>query len=126
VIIPEMTSETTTEKTSDVAACPGRPASRVTDRPARFERRVDPRTGEPYLAVFRRGVTLQDDPILNKGTCFTLEERDRLCLHGIMPPAVSNPTEQEARAYENYLRADDDVGRYLFLAALQDRNETLF
>jgi malic enzyme len=94
--------------------------------PKTFEERVDPRTGEKYLAVFRRGAMLKEDPILNKGTCFTLEERDALGLRGILPPAVSNPTEQETRAYENYLKAGEDVSRYLFLAALQDRNETLF
>lgn len=92
----------------------------------RFEERTDARTGEKYLAVFRRGAALKDDPFLNKGTCFTLEERDELGLRGIMPPAVSTEVEQETRAYENFLKAGDDVGRYLFLAALQDRNETLF
>ena len=91
-----------------------------------FERRTDPGTGEDYLAVFRRGAALKDDPVLNKGTCFTLEERDELGLRGILPPAVSTPVEQEARAYENYQRAGDDVAKYLFLAALKDRNETLF
>jgi malate dehydrogenase (oxaloacetate-decarboxylating) len=91
-----------------------------------FERRTDPGTGAQYLAVFRRGAALKDDPILNKGTCFTLEERDELGLRGILPPAVSTPGEQDARAYENFQRAGDDVAKYLFLAALKDRNETLF
>ena len=61
-------------------------------RPARkrFEERVDPKTGERYLAVFERGQTLKDDPILNKGTCFTLEERDLFGLRGILPAAVSS------------------------------------
>jgi malate dehydrogenase (oxaloacetate-decarboxylating) len=92
----------------------------------RFEERTDPRTGERYIATFRRGSALKDDRFLNKGTCFTLEERDALGLRGILPPGVSTPGEQETRAYENYLKVADDVGRYLFLAALQDRNETLF
>jgi malic enzyme len=91
-----------------------------------FERRTDPGTGEDYLAVFRRGAALKDDPVLNKGTCFTLDERDALGLRGILPPAVSTPVEQEARSYENYQRAGDDVAKYLFLAALKERNETLF
>jgi malate dehydrogenase (oxaloacetate-decarboxylating) len=104
---------------------PGAPA--VLTRPrARFEERVDPRTGQPYRAVFVRGRTVKEDPLLNKGTCFTLPERDALGLRGCLPPAVSTPGEQAQRAYENYLDAGDDVGRYLFLAALQDRNETLF
>jgi malate dehydrogenase (oxaloacetate-decarboxylating) len=90
------------------------------------EPRVDPQTGESYLAVFLRGSALKDDPILNKGTCFTAEERDAFALRGLIPPAVSTAEEQTARAYENYRRAGDDVAKYLFLAALQDRNETLF
>lgn len=81
---------------------------------------------ERALAVSLRGAALKDDPILNKGTCFTLEERDAFGLRGILPPAVSTEEEQERRAYGNYTRAGDDIGRYLFLAALQDRNETLF
>jgi malate dehydrogenase (oxaloacetate-decarboxylating) len=92
----------------------------------RFEDRVDPRTGEEYRAVFVRGPALKDDPLLNKGTCFTLDERDAFGLRGLLPPAVSSPEDQAQRSYENYLNAGDDVGRYLFLAALQDRNETLF
>jgi len=100
----------------------------ATARPGskRFEERIDPATGEKYLAIFRRGASLTTDPILNKGTCFSLDERDELDLRGLMPAAVSAPAEQEARAYDNYQRAGDDVGRYQFLAALQDRNETLF
>ena len=92
----------------------------------RFEERTDPRTGEKYRAVFVRGPELKDDPLLNKGTCFTLDERDAFGLRGLLPPAVSSPDDQAQRSYENYLNAGDDVGRYLFLAALQDRNETLF
>jgi len=92
----------------------------------RFEERIDRKTGEKYLAVFRRGAALTTDPMLNKGTCFTLDEREELDLRGLMPPAVCAPAEQEARAYDNFLRAADDVSKYLFLTALQDRNETLF
>jgi len=92
----------------------------------RFEARTDPDTGERYLAVFERGTALKDDPLLNKGTCFTETERQQLGLVGLLPPAVQTPDEQRARAYENYLRAGEDVKKYLFLAGLQDRNETLF
>ncbi|MEK7329260.1 MAG: oxaloacetate-decarboxylating malate dehydrogenase, partial [Candidatus Eisenbacteria bacterium] len=92
----------------------------------RFEPRVDPETGERYLAVFERGDRLKDDPLLNKGTCFTRGERERLGLLGLLPPAVQSFEEQASRAYGNYLQSGDDVRRYLFLAGLQDRNETLF
>ena len=92
----------------------------------RFEVRRDPRTGSPYLAVYTRGSALKDDPVLNKGTCFTHEERDALGLTGLLPPAVQSFDEQLERAYGNYLKAGDAVRRYLFLVGLQDRNETLF
>jgi malate dehydrogenase (oxaloacetate-decarboxylating) len=91
-----------------------------------FEERTEPATGERYLEVFARGVAVKDDPLLNKGTCFTAAERESLGLAGLLPPAVHTPADQSRRAYENYLKAADDIGRYVFLAALQDRNETLF
>ena len=92
----------------------------------RFDERIDPATGERYLEVFERGAALKDDPLLNKGTSFTLEEREALGLSGLLPPAVHTVAEQARRASVNYRLAHDDVARYVFLAALQDRNETLF
>lgn len=92
----------------------------------RFEEEIDPETGERFLSIYSRGEALKEDPILNKGTCFTREEREEFGLLGLLPPGVSTHAEQAARAYGNYLQAGDDVHRYLFLASLQDRNETLF
>jgi len=92
----------------------------------RFEERTDPRTRDIYWAVNGEGEAILDDPLLNKGTCFTTEERDAFHLHGLLPPGVATEEEQRSRAYENYLRSGSDVQRYLFLASLQDRNETLF
>ena len=94
--------------------------------PQKFDARIDPRTGERYLAVFRRGASVKNDPILNKGTCFTASERRELGLTGLIPPAISTPDEQLIRAYGNFLQIPDDPSRYTFLASLQDRNETLF
>lgn len=91
-----------------------------------FEKRIDPKTQERYLAVSRRGRALQADPLLSKGTCFPSEERRMFGLDGLLPPQVSTPARQRERAYENYLASGDDIHRYLFLTALQDRNETLF
>jgi malate dehydrogenase (oxaloacetate-decarboxylating) len=92
----------------------------------RFEERVDRTSGERYLAVFVRGAALKEDPLLNKGTAFTRRERESLGLLGLLPPRVATPEEQEARAWRNCQTAGDDLQRYLFMAALQDRNETLF
>lgn len=92
----------------------------------RFETRVDPQTQQRYLAVSVSGAGLKDDPVLNKGTCFTRDEREQLGLLGLLPPSVQTPDEQLNRAYGNFLKAGDDVRKYLFLAGLQDRNEHLF
>jgi hypothetical protein len=93
---------------------------------SRFVECVDPRTGETVWNVTLRGEALQDDPLLNKGTCFTEDERDAFGIRGLLPPGVATEEEQQARAYENYRKSGGDVQRYLFLAGLQDRNETLF
>jgi malate dehydrogenase (oxaloacetate-decarboxylating) len=72
------------------------------------------------------GQQLLDDPLLNKSSAFPEEERRHLRLLGLLPIHVSTIEEQSQRAYENYLRKDSDIERYIFLTALQDRNETLF
>jgi malic enzyme len=91
-----------------------------------YELRIDPKTQERYLAVARRGPALKMDPVLNKGTCFPLDERKMFGLDGLLPAQVSTPERQLTRAYQNYLESGDDIQRYVFLTALQDRNETLF
>ena len=72
------------------------------------------------------GQRLLDDPLLNKSSAFPQEERRALGLLGLLPYHVSTIEEQLLRVYENYLRKDSDIERYIFLCALQDRNETLF
>jgi len=74
----------------------------------------------------RRGVEILHDPMLNKGTAFTEAERDALGLRGLLPPRAVSPEIQALRVLENYRRKTSDLERYLFLAALQDRNERLF
>ena len=83
-------------------------------------------TGEEYLAVDTRGEPLLRDPFTNKGTAFTPAEREELGLDGFVPPAVSTMDQQLARVYENYRRKQTPLERYIYLAGLQDRNETLF
>ena len=73
-----------------------------------------------------RGVDLLHDPFLNKGTAFTEAERDAFGLHGLLPPRVFTIEEQEERVMENFLRTTTDLGKYVHMVALQDRNETLF
>jgi len=86
----------------------------------------DGATGEEYIAVDTRGEALLRDPLTNKGTAFTEGERADLGLDGLVPPAVSTMDQQLARVYENYRRKPTPLERYIHLASLQDRNETLF
>jgi malate dehydrogenase (oxaloacetate-decarboxylating) len=73
-----------------------------------------------------RGWELLHDPLRNKGTAFTAEERAALGLEGLLPSAVSSATQQARRAYEGIARKTDPVEKYIGLADLQDRNESLF
>lgn len=73
-----------------------------------------------------RGIALIQDPLLNKGTAFPAEERDALGLRGLLPPRVFSLEEQAQRVMGNYRRKTDALEQYVFLIALQDRNETLF
>lgn len=74
----------------------------------------------------RRGVRILHDPLRNKGTAFTTAERQTLGLRGLLPPRVNDIAEQERRVLGNIRSKANDLEKYLFLTALQDRNETLF
>ena len=73
-----------------------------------------------------RGVKILHDPVRNKGTAFTEAERDFLKLRGLLPARVHPMAEQEQRVLGNIREKANDLERYLYLVALQDRNETLF
>ena len=76
--------------------------------------------------IKKRGLDLIRDPMLNKGTAFSEKERDEFNLYGLVPPHVSTFEEQIKRVTENYRRKDTDLGKYIFLEALHDRNEILY
>ncbi|MEE8250618.1 MAG: NAD-dependent malic enzyme [Gemmatimonadales bacterium] len=76
--------------------------------------------------VVPKGVAILHDPRFNKGTAFTPAERQALELQGLLPPRVFNQEEQQVRILKAYRSQDSDLGKYIYLIALQDRNETLF
>ncbi|HEV8114581.1 MAG TPA: NAD-dependent malic enzyme [Planctomycetota bacterium] len=88
--------------------------------------RIDPTTGQGYLAVKNRGRELLLDPRTNKGTGFPSDERDAFALNGLLPPQICSMAEQLARAYENNRSNPTPLARYVHMATLQDRNEVLF
>lgn len=77
-------------------------------------------------AELHRGVKILHDPVRNKGTAFTEDERDALRLRGLLPPRVHTMAEQELRVLGNLREKSTDLEKYLYLIALQDRNENLF
>lgn len=86
----------------------------------------DTETGDEYIAVSTPGDWLLRDPLTNKGTAFTIDERRRLHLDGRIPPVVSTIEQQLERTYEAYRQKTTPLEQYIYLTSLQDRNETLF
>lgn len=72
------------------------------------------------------GHFLLENPLTNKGTAFTLEERAELGLAGLLPYSVSTIESQVKRRYLNFCEQPNDIAKYTFLSALQNRNEILF
>jgi len=72
------------------------------------------------------GTILFDDPIRNKGTAFTKEERRKYGLEGLLPQAVETLDRQLERVMGHLEAKATDLERYIYLGALADRNETLF
>ncbi|MCI5052332.1 MAG: NAD-dependent malic enzyme [Simkaniaceae bacterium] len=66
------------------------------------------------------------NPLMNKGTAFTIEERRELGLLGLLPHHVSSMEEQVKRRYANFHSKKSNIERYKMLVDLQDRNEVLF
>ncbi|XP_059143485.1 NADP-dependent malic enzyme-like [Physella acuta] len=73
-----------------------------------------------------RGIDILRNPKLNKGTAFTLKERQLMGIHGLVPPCVRTMDEQMIRVLTNFSKRSSDLDRFIYLMALQDRNEKLF
>src|SRR5271169_183113 len=73
-----------------------------------------------------KGIALLDDPVRNKDTAFTLEERRKYRLEGLLPHAVESLDRQVERAMQHLDAKPSDLEQYIYLISLVDTNETLF
>ena len=75
---------------------------------------------------FPKGVDILHNPILNKGTAFSIDERGALGLKGLLPPHILTQDDQKIRVLTTFREKVSDLEKYIYLLALQDRNEYLF
>ncbi|HHQ14543.1 MAG TPA: oxaloacetate-decarboxylating malate dehydrogenase, partial [Chromatiales bacterium] len=81
--------------------------------------------GKP-VRVKLRGHDLIREPLLNKGSGFTHEERLMFDLEGLMPVGTLSIDRQAQRVYRNLAQYEDPLHKFIYLASLQDRNEHLY
>ena len=84
-----------------------------------------PSQSEP-VHVKKSGRELVRDPLLNKGTAFTADERNRFRLNGLLPSRQISLDLQVKRNVASIDNASSPLDMYLKLSALQDRNEHLY
>ena len=73
-----------------------------------------------------RAHDILNNPFLNKGTAFTMAERQELGLIGILPPHVQTIEEQAEQTYQHYLMKPNDLEKRHFLMEIFNTNRTLF
>jgi len=91
-----------------------------------FRPLLDPDTGNRYLPIAKRGEEVLQDPLLNKGSAFTRQERMDLGIEGMLPDHVATMDEQLLRTRNQIDRKESDLEKNIYLNSLMDRNETLF
>jgi malate dehydrogenase (oxaloacetate-decarboxylating) len=67
-----------------------------------------------------------NDPMRNRGSAFTVAERETLGLTGRLPSAVLTLEQQARRVYEQLQRQPTDLAKNVYLEQLHDRNEVLY
>ena len=78
------------------------------------------------LRIRARGRAVLSNPMTNRGTAFTAEERQALDLDGLMPTGFTTLENQTRRVYAQVRDTTTMLGKFLTLNALRDRNEVLF
>jgi len=66
------------------------------------------------------------DPRLAKGLAASIEERQVLGIHGLLPPRVKTQAEQVNHCLRNVRRLENPLDQYIYMMDLLERNERLF
>src|SRR5436189_5845969 len=113
---------------SPVRRTPGSRSLSMQPRSLNMQQRVVPllapplRKGSPdgvgCYETKARGMAVLTTPLLNKGTAFTVEEREALGLTGLLPNVISTLEIQVACAYAQYQRLSDALSKHIYLTAL--------
>ena len=74
----------------------------------------------------KRGIDVLHDPVLNKATAYTEEERQALGLVGLVPDVTESEDLQLRRVLQQLGHKTTDLDRYIYLVNLLDNDETLF
>ena len=80
----------------------------------------------PSIALVCCLPTILQNPLTNKDTAFTLEERAKYGLTGRLPVVVETLEQQATRAYRQFSSYEKDIEKYIFLDQLHNRNEVLY
>ncbi len=75
----------------------------------------DQKTGEEVLEIALTGQALQEQPFLNRGLAFTVDERREFALQGLLPPHEETLDVQLERAYDAYQQKATDLERHIYL-----------
>ncbi len=67
-----------------------------------------------------------NNPFVNKGTAFSIAERKKLNLAGLLPPVVQTLEEQIERTYLQYQKKVNNLEKRVYLMTLFNTNRTLF
>jgi malate dehydrogenase (oxaloacetate-decarboxylating) len=77
------------------------------------------------IVVLNEGLGVCDNSFTNKGTTFTMEERDRFGLHGVLPPSVRTLDQQIENSRLAIEQKSTDIEKFIYIRSLFDRNVTL-
>lgn len=81
---------------------------------------------EDYKDITVTDFNLLMDPLLNKGTAFSHQEREEFGLFGLIPPEESSLEQQLMRSYAAFTSKQSNLEKYMYMRDLQDSNTTLF